>query len=615
MAPAVAAEGRACAEVLTNLYFVRDFNVVQLPMLRKRAGTLMPPTRHVFRMAAPMRRTATWPDAVVVVGLAVILYAGVRMALGAPAAIRGPEISLAPSALPWYAGLSLLRMLAAYTLSFLFTLPYGYLAARNRRAERVLLPLLDVLQSVPILSFLPVVLLSLIAILPERLAVELAAIVLIFTSQAWNLTFAWYQALTTIPKELREVSAAFRFPPWLRLTNLELPFAALSLCWNSVMSWAGGWFFLMAAEIFNVGHRDFRLPGLGAYLQAAANQGDTKAILWGVGVLVLIIVLLDQFAWRPLLAWADRFKLEMVEGEGAPHSWFLKALREARVVAWGRDLVWSPVRDQVDAWLLHRMPSPGHLGEAAPPAARWGLVAFGIGVGLLLAYGGARAAALLVTVPLAVWADIASGLLLTLGRVAAALGLALVWTVPLGVAVGSSARLAGWVQPLVQIAASIPATALFPILLLGVAHLPGGINLGAVLLMLMGTQWYLLFNVIAGAAAIPQDLKFTTAMLQLSRWDRWRTLILPALLPFLVTGAITASGGAWNASIVAEHVEFGGRSLSTHGIGARIAQATAAGDYPQLLAATLAMIVTVVLLNRLVWRRIYRYAEDRCRLE
>ncbi len=575
----------------------------------------MPRSKHVFRVAAPMRRTATWPDAVVVVGLAVLLYAGVRLALGSPAAIRGPEISLAPSALPWYTGLSLLRMLAAYVLSLFFTLPYGYLAARNRRAEHVLLPLLDVLQSVPILSFLPVVLLSLTAILPERAAVELAAIVLIFTSQAWNLTFAWYQALTTIPKELREASAAFRFPPWLRLTSLELPFAALSLVWNSVMSWAGGWFFLMAAEIFSVGHRDFRLPGLGAYLQEAASRGDAGAILRGVGVLVLVIVLLDQLVWRPLLAWADRFKLEMVEGEGAPTSWFLGTLREARVMVWTRDAVWGPVLDRVDAWLLHRMPSPTHLGETTLPAARRWLTAFGVGGGLLLVYGALRAAALLVTVPLPVWADIATGLLLTLLRVAAALGLAVVWTVPVGVAIGSSPRLAGWVQPLVQIAASIPATALFPILLLGVAQLPGGVNLGAVLLMLLGTQWYLLFNVIAGAAAIPQDLKFTTALLQLSRWDRWRTLILPALFPFLVTGAITASGGAWNASIVAEHVQFGGRSLSTHGIGARIAQATAAGDYAQLLAATLAMIVAVVLLNRLVWRRIYRYAEDRCRLE
>ena len=563
-----------------------------------------------------MHRTATWADAVVMVGLGVLLYAGVRLALGAPAAIRGPEISLAPTALPWYAGLSLLRMLTAYLLSLLFTLPYGYLAARNRRAEHVLRPLLDVLQSVPILSFLPVVLLSLTAVLPERLAVELAAIVLIFTSQAWNLTFAWYQALTTIPHELREASAAFRFQPWLRLTTLELPFAALSLTWNSVMSWAGGWFFLMAAEIFSVGRRDFRLPGLGAYLQEAANQGDAGAILRGMGALVLVIVLLDQLVWRPLLAWADRFKLEMVEGEeGAPTSWFLTALREARVVAWTRDVVWGPLVERVDAWLLARMPSPTDLGENTGSTARWGIRVLSVCGALILAYGGLRAAALLLAVPLVAWADIATGLFLTLLRVAAALALALAWTIPLGVAIGSSPRFAGWVQPLVQIAASVPATALFPILLLGVARLPGGVNLAAVLLMLMGTQWYLLFNIIAGAAAIPQDLKLTSALLRLSRWDRWRTLILPALFPFLVTGAITASGGAWNASIVAEHAVFGGQVLSTPGIGSLIAEATAGGDYPLLLAATLAMILAVVLLNRLVWRRIYRYAEDRCRLE
>ena len=575
----------------------------------------MPRSKHVFRTSSPMHRTATWADAVVLAGLAVLLYGGVRLALGAPAAIRGPEISLAPSALPWYAGLSLLRMLAAYLLSLLFTLPYGYLAARNRRAEHVLLPLLDVLQSVPILSFLPVVLLSLSAILPERLAVELASIVLIFTSQAWNLTFAWYQSLTTIPTELREASAAFRFQPWLRLTTLELPFAAISLIWNSMMSWAGGWFFLMAAEIFTVGQRDFRLPGLGAYLQEAASQGDAGAILWGMGALVLVIVLLDQLVWRPLLAWADRFKLEMVEGESAPTSWFLAALREARVVAWTRETVWGPVLDRVDAWLLARMPSPTHLGENSGSTARWGMRALSVSGALILLYGGLRAAALLFAVPLAAWADIATGLVLTLLRVAAALTLALAWTVPLGVAIGSSPRFAAWLQPVVQIAASVPATALFPILLLGVARLPGGLNIAAVLLMLMGTQWYLLFNVIAGAAAIPQDLKLTSALLRLSRWDRWRTLILPALFPFLVTGAITASGGAWNASIVAEYAEFGGQVLSTPGIGSRIAAATAAGDYPLLLAATLAMIVAVVLLNRLVWRRIYRYAEDRYRLE
>jgi NitT/TauT family transport system permease protein len=553
-------------------------------------------------------------DAIVLLGLAVLLYGGVRLALGAPAAVRGPQISLSAAALPWYASLSLLRMLAAYILSLLFTLPYGYLSARSRRAEHVLLPLLDVFQSVPILSFLPVVVLSLTAVLPERLAVELAAIVLIFTSQAWNLTFAWYQSLTTIPQELREASAAFRFPPWLRLTSLEAPFATISLVWNSVMSWAGGWFFLMAAEIFSVGHRDFRLPGLGAYLQEAANRGDADAILRGVAALVLVIVLLDQLVWRPLLAWADRFKLEMVEGETRTTPWFLIALRSSRIVAWfGRDL-WQPARGRLEGWLLGQARSPDHpaSAEAGTP---WWLYGLGIGGALALAYGGYRAAGLVLSVPLAQWVGIGGGLLATLLRVACALGIALAWTVPLGVAIGSSPRLANWMQPLVQVAASVPATALFPILLLAVARLPGGVNLAAVLLMLMGTQWYLLFNVIAGAAAIPQDLRLTCALLRLGRWDRWRTLLLPALLPFIVTGAITASGGAWNASIVAERVEFGGRALATRGIGATIAQATAEGDYAVLLAATLAMIGSVILLNRLVWRRIYRFAEERCRLE
>jgi NitT/TauT family transport system permease protein len=561
-----------------------------------------------------MHRAANWGDAIVLVGLAVLLFWGVRLALGAPADVRGPQISLSAASLPWYASLSLLRMLVAYLLSLAFTLPYGYLAARSRRAEHVLLPLLDVLQSVPILSFLPVVVLSLTAVLPERIAVELAAIVLIFTSQAWNLTFAWYQSLTTIPHDLREASAAFRFPPWLRLASLEAPFATISLVWNSVMSWAGGWFFLMAAEIFSVGHRDFRLPGLGAYLQEAANQGDAEAILRGVAALVLVIVLLDQLLWRPLLAWADRFKLEMVEGEARATPWFLTALHGSQVVAWFGGSIWQPARQRLEGWLLARPQSPDFPARAQAGTPLW-LYGSGIGGALALAYGGYRAAEMLFTVPLAQWVGIGEGLLATLLRVACALGIALAWTIPLGVAIGSSPHLAAWLQPLVQIAASVPATALFPIIVLAVAGLPGGVNLAAVLLMLMGTQWYLLFNVIAGAAAIPQDLKFTCALLRLGRWERWRTLLLPALLPFIVTGAITASGGAWNASIVAERVEFGGRALVTRGIGATIAQATAQGDYVVLLAATLTMIGAVVLLNRLVWRRIYRFAEERCRLE
>jgi NitT/TauT family transport system permease protein len=477
-----------------------------------------------------------------------------------------------------------------------------------------MMPLLDVLQSVPILSFLPVVLLSFSAILPEGVAAELASIVLIFTSMAWNLTFAWYQSLTTIPKEQREASATFRFNGWLRFKTVELPFAALSLIWNSMMSWAGGWFFLMAAEIFTVGQRDFRLPGLGAYLHEAANQGDLQAILWGIGALVLVIVALDQLVWRPLLAWADRFKLEMVESDNPPRSWFYDLLRSSRLAGWLSRAVRRPLGERLDAWLLRRFPARG--GEVAAgrghPSLVYALAAAG---GLGLAYGVYRAGQMLFGVPARQLVEIGLGVAASLLRVLAALAIALAWTVPVGVAIGTNRRLAAWLQPVVQVTASIPATALFPVFMLLLVGLPGGLNLVAVLLMLMGTQWYLLFNVIAGASAIPQDLRYTAALLQLSRRERWQTLVLPALFPYVITGAIAASGGAWNASIVAEYTQFGGRTLSATGIGATIAQATAAGDYRLLLAATLSMIVAVVLVNRLAWRRLYRLAEERYRME
>jgi NitT/TauT family transport system permease protein len=471
-----------------------------------------------------------------------------------------------------------------------------------------------VLQSVPILSFLPVVLLSFSAVLPEGVAAELASVVLIFTSQAWNLTFAWYQSLSTTPRELREASAIFRFNGWLRFKSFELPFGGISLIWNSMMSWAGGWFFLMAAETFTVGQRDFRLPGLGAYLQEAANQGNLKAMVWGIGTLVLVIVALDQLVWRPVLAWADRFKLEMVESDNQPSSWFYEVLRSARLPGWFSRTVWGTVGERLDAWLLRRFPPTGQPRSDAAQHSWVSYISMSV-VGLVLFYGACRAGLMLVGVPLAQWASIGLGTAATLLRVLTALAIALGWTVPLGVLIGTNARLATWLQPIVQIVASVPATALFPVFVLLLVGRSGRLDLAAVLLMLMGTQWYLLFNVIAGASAIPQDLKYTTRLLRLSRWDRWRTLILPALFPYVITGAITASGGAWNASIVAEHIIFGGRTLQTVGIGATIARATATGDYPLLLGATLTMVLTVVLVNRLVWKRLYRLAEERYRME
>ena len=570
-----------------------------------------------FAPAMQRRTTLTVGDGFIVLGIAALLYAGVRLALHAPRVISGPEISLRYNALPWYAILSIGRMLGAYLLSLIFSLTYGYMAARHRTAERILMPLLDVLQSVPILSFLPVVLLSLMAVLPRGLASEIAAVVLIFTSQAWNMTFSFYQSMTTMPVELREAAAIFRLNPWFRFRTAELPFSALGLVWNSIMSWSGGWFFLMAAEIYNVGSRDFRLPGLGSYLQTAASAGNMNAVLAGLGALILVIVVLDQIVWRPLLAWADKFKVEMVQGELPPRSWFYDLLLRSFFL----ERLARPVLKR----LLARLDLFSHRWFAARPTGRVAvsrgsgrsasLIGTGIVFGLLGAYGGYRAGELLILLPLSSWRDIGLGVLATFLRVTVALGVSLLWAIPVGVVIGTNRKAADFLQPLVQIAAAIPATALFPVMLLILLHAPGGLNLVSTLLMLMGSQWYLLFNIIAGASAIPQDLRDMTNLLGLSRFQRWRTLLLPALFPYIVTGSITASGGAWNASIVAEHVVFGGQKYATIGVGALIAQATGSANYPLLLGSTLALVATVVVLNRRIWRRLYLIGEEKYRME
>ncbi len=560
-----------------------------------------------------LERSFTWGDIIVILLMSVLLYGGARLAFDSPPLIRGPQISLEPSTLPWYTMLSVGRMLAAYILSLLFTLIYGRSAAYSRRAESILMPLLDVLQSVPILSFLPVVLLGLSAILPQRIATELAAIVLIFTSQAWNMTFGWYQSLTTTPVELREASSIFRLNTWLRFKRLELPFGMIGLIWNSVMSWAGGWFFLMAAEIFTVGSRDFRLPGLGAYLQEAANQEDFRAIAFGLTALILTIVALDQLVWRPLLAWSDRFKVEMVESDQPPTSWFYDLIHTSRLFLWIRSL-FDNANERLDHWMIRRAPMKTYMDDSNAKLD-WKIVAFYTFIGGFMLYGGYRAILMLISVPGRQWGQIGFGVFATFLRVTVSLIIALLWTIPVGVAIGTNRRMASVLQPIVQVTAAIPATAIFPIILLFFINLSGGLNIAAIFLMLMGTQWYLLFNIIAGASAIPQDLKYTSSLLQLSQWGKWRTLILPSLFPYIITGSITASGGAWNASIVAEYVHFGGKTLFATGIGSLISQATAKGDYPLLLASTLSMIFTVVLANRMFWRRMYKVAEERYRME
>lgn len=572
--------------------------------------------RRRFELTLNLSRPAfSAGDAFIVLVLVVLLYLGARLAVNAPQSVIGPDISLSPAVLPWYALLSTGRMAIAYLISLAFTLVYGYIAARNLTARIAMLPLLDILQSVPILSFLPVVLLSFTAILPQRLATELAAVVLIVTSQAWNMTYSFYQSMTTIPEELHEATKIFRLNAWLRFKTLEMPFAANGLIWNSIMSWAGGWFFLMASETFTVGARDFRLPGLGSYLQAAANQNDVPAIVYGLLSLVLVIVLLDQLVWRPVLAWADRFKVQMVSSDDAPESWFYDLLNHSWLVQNFTAHISRPIGEWLDLALVRRFQANPQADEVRRARPSWRAIVIGVLSAIGLIYAAGQALSLLSTLSLADYGQIAQGVLATLLRVTIALVIAVLWTIPVGVLIGSNRRAAAILQPIVQVVASVPATALFPVIVLALINLTGSLNIPAILLMLLGTQWYVLFNVIAGTSAIPQDLRYTTSLLQVKGWARWRTLILPSLFPYLITGLITAGGGAWNASIVAEYINFGGQTYSTTGVGALIAEATARGNYALLLASTLALIITVVTINRTVWRRLYKIAEERFKME
>src|ERR1700689_2158491 len=524
------------------------------------------------------------------------------------------EISHSQWALPAYAGYSLLRIAIAYALSLLFTLVYGYVAAYNPRAERFMIPLLDVLQSIPVLSFLPGVMLAMVALFPGRqLGVEFGAILLIFTGQVWNMAFSFYASLKSIPRELHEAARIYRFSWWQRFTEVELPYAAIGLVWNSMMSVAGGWFFLMACEMFVLGNRDFRLPGLGSYLQTAASVGDTRSILWGVGTMIAVIVLLDQFIWRPVIAWAEKFKVEQVESSDAPRSWVLDLIRHSHSLARISEKTVRPLSERVMLYFSRDRSGD----EVEPPSALkvWLLRALGVVLLAGMSYGVVRVVMILTGLQKAEVQEAAIGLGATFLRVNLTLLLGALWTIPAGVAIGFNPKLARIAQPLAQIAASVPATALLPVILLVLIRVGGGLGLASIVVLLLGTQWYVLFNVIAGAMAIPTDLKECCSVFRMRGIERWKKLILPGIFPYLVTGLVTASGGAWNASIVAEYFHFKGQIYTTTGLGATIQQATDSGDFHLLLVATMMMAATVVTINRLVWRKLYGLAETRFRLE
>jgi NitT/TauT family transport system permease protein len=556
-----------------------------------------------------------WTDLLVVAGLAGLLYGLLDFGSGWTVEHRPEvEIDLSPLALPRYTFLSLSRGLCAFVLSLGFTLLYGYWAAKDLRARRVLLPLLDILQSIPVLGFMPGLVLALVGLFPNsNVGLELAAVIMIFTGQAWNMTFSFYQSVSSVPQDLREAATVYRFGWWQLFRRVELPFATIGLVWNSMMSMAGGWFFLMVTETFQLGKRDFRLPGVGSYMSVAVDQGRVDAMLWAILAMTLMIVGLDQLLWRPVVVWAQKYRIEDSSSGPAASSWFLNWLRRSRLLIAARRGLGRMRREGI------YRPAAVNVTQRARRHLPRGLDVLPLSVlVVLLGYGLYKLGLTVWEVPGTQWLTLLEAGGWTLGRVLLATAVGTLWTVPAGLAIGLSPRLSRLAQPVVQVVASFPAPMLFPLVIAGLEVVGVSLNWGAVVLMLLGTQWYILFNVIAGAMAVPADLREAAAAYRLERWQRFRLLYLPAIFPYLVTGWVTAAGGAWNASIVSEYVKFRGKVLTADGLGAFITAATEAADQSEqaknlalLAAAVLVMSGIVVAFNRLVWKRCYRLAETR----
>ena len=527
-------------------------------------------------------------------------------------------ISTSIWALPVYAFNSIFRIAIAYVLSLIFAITYGYTAAYNPRIEAWMIALLDILQSIPVLSFLPPVVLAMVALIPgHQLGIELGVILLIFTGQVWNLAFSFYTSIKAIPREMIEASRIYRFSAWQRFWQIEMPYAAIGLVWNSIVSVAGGWFALIACEMFTMGDRNFQLPGLGSFLQTATIEGNLRALLAGFAVMILIVAATDQLVWRPLIAWSDKFKFEQVESADRVTSPILTLLQRSRLFSSLPERVWSSIEEPIYRRMAQTrdcqviLPIDDSRRSRFTPA----LWALAIALGCAALWGGAQAVLMLHNISWPELRLLLESAVATFLRVVAALLISAAWTIPVGVAIGLTPRLARVVQPLAQVLASIPATAFFPILLIGLVKIGGGLGIGSVALMLLGTQWYILFNVIAGAMAIPSDLKEAASVYKFTRWQRWTRLILPGIFPYLITGMVTASGGAWNASVFAEYSHLQDRTLQTIGLGAQIDAATDNGQFPILLLATILISLMVVTMNRLVWRKLYRLAETRYKLE
>jgi len=567
------------------------------------------------------RRAFGWVDALVMLALLGLFWSALHFGKGMlvhfdPAAV--PQVDSSPSLIPYYAGRTLMRMWIAFGFSLFFAISVGYLAAKNRTARAFILPALDVLQSVPVLGFLSATVTGFMALFPgSLLGVECAAIFAIFTGQVWNMAFGFYHSMVTVPTDMQEAASTYGLTRWQRFRTVELPASAHSLIWNSMMSFGGGWFFVAQSEAISVMNKDIKLPGLGSYMVQAISNGDKTAALWAVVAMIVLILASDQLVWRPLLAWADKFKIELTGSTTPATSWVYNLLRGAYLLTWISERLWRPLLDKVFQARAPMARMPVRL-KASWKKLLWRVVgivlSIWIGIELLRAVAAATAA-LHGALSLADFGHIVWLGFLTALRVAAMTVLAtLIWT-PVGVWIGFQPRVARFAQPLAQIGASFPVNMTFPIVVgfFVASHI--SLNWGSILLIAMGTQWYILFNVIAGAMAIPNDLKEAGRVYGLRRWSLWRTLILPAIFPFWVTGACTAAGGAWNASIVAELATWGGTSLQADGLGAYIANVTKTGDTPLIIASIGVMSIFVVLMNKLIWRRLYAFAERRFRLD
>jgi NitT/TauT family transport system permease protein len=557
-------------------------------------------------------------DIAVILGTLVLLSLIARIGAGTLVSFQPPDIipgiDLNPRHLPYYAGRSTLRMFIGLFCSTIFTLAYGYIAANSRRAERVMIPLLDILQSVPVLGFLSITVTGFIALFPgSLLGLEAASIFAIFTSQAWNMTFSFYQSLRTVPKELDEATTLYQLSRWQRFTKLEVPSSMIGLVWNGMMSFGGGWFFVAASEAISVLNQKYTLPGIGSYVAAAIAAQDLTALGWALLAIVIVIILVDQFFWRPLIAWSDKFRMEQSASAAAPESWvydLLKTARIPRLIATALTPASETVNQFLSALTKPKSAPIVTLEQQKKSDRLYDLILLAI-IGILVAW------ALHFIFSTVGFGEVFKTLwlgILTLLRVTLLLLFAtLVWT-PVGVAIGFNPKLARLLQPVVQFLASFPANFIFPFATLFFIHTHISIDWGSILLMSLGAQWYILFNSIAGAQSIPTDLREMASDVGLKGWQRWQKLIIPGIFSAWVTGGVTASGGAWNASIVSEIVSWGQTTLTATGLGAYIANATAVGDWPRITLGISVMSLFVVGINRLLWRRLYHVAETKYHL-